>query len=102
MPFFQVGGKLILFIHVPRTGGTTVERHLRTAGPLFFFGSSSFMRVSAQHLHGTELEKLFPSGLFDYAFMIVRHPVERMLSQYAFENARGNNRMNLKFPMWLR
>lgn len=102
MPILKADDKLALFIHVPRTGGTTVEYHLSKAGVIFFknFGRADLLRVTAQHLHGSELKALFPDRLFDYAFMIVRHPVQRIVSEYGFHDRA--NRARLPFSLWLR
>ncbi len=40
-----------------------------------------------QHAHGDVLRRMFTEGFFDYTFMIVRDPLERMKSEY--RHARG-------------
>jgi hypothetical protein len=104
MPILRLANRLVLFIHVPRTGGTTIESHLGNAGTLFLknTGSTPLLRVTAQHLHGRELVALFPAGLFDYAFMVVRHPVQKMLSEYGYARLVHPERPQLPFRLWLR
>jgi hypothetical protein len=104
MPICKLGDRLILFIHVPRTGGTTIEHHLGELGTVFFktSGASTLMRVTAQHFHARDLKTIFPEGLFDYVFMVVRHPVSRILSEYAYERSMRPNGLNLPFSLWLR
>ncbi len=55
-----------------------------------------------QHLHGKILESMFEPSFIDYAFMIVRDPVSRMVSEY--RHSRGLDRIETRFGFsrWLR
>jgi GT2 family glycosyltransferase len=93
MPIVKTAGKIIYFAHVPKCGGSAVEQYLRAR-----FGSVAFLnehfyalpisrhwtRSSAQHIPVDILNRLFPVGFFDASFAIVRHPVERLLSEYHY------------------
>lgn len=93
MPIVKTAGKIIYFAHVPKCGGSAVEHYLRAR-----FGSIAFLdenfyalpgplhwtRSSAHHIPIDILNRLFPVGFFDASFAIVRHPVERLLSEYHY------------------
>lgn len=84
MPFIQAHGKKILFIHVPRTGGTSTEQWLSSVAPLRFFsyGIPSFLKCTPQHLTYSDIAALFGEEFFEYGFMIVRNPYRRLESEY--------------------
>lgn len=84
MPFIRYRDRNILFVHIPRTGGTTIEHWLRKLGPLGLFSHSlpGFSRVTPQHLRINDVEELLGEGFFDYAFAVVRNPFERIASEY--------------------
>ncbi len=94
MPVFFKDQKRILFIHVPKAGGTSIE---------FFFESNGYKtayldrggspeslnpqrRCSPQHMHAAVLNTLFDTTRFDYVFMTVRHPITRLLSKFTMEH----------------
>ena len=91
MPVFIKDKRYVLFPHVPKTGGTSVERlfrrsgwdvHLRSgqvgAGTLHYV-----RRCSPQHLHGALLSELIDLRRVDLTFMVVRDPIARFRSEYA-------------------
>ena len=82
MPFVEIGGRRVLFVHIPKTGGSSVEEWLSGHGRLRFGGGSAFLRGNAQHLPYKDHVNLFGGDFFDYAFAIVRSPYERALSEY--------------------
>lgn len=100
MPILRASGKLIYFAHVPKCGGTSVERYLRDRfGALAFVDDAWWSRgrgrwgaSSPQHVTAEALATLFPDGFFDVAFAIVRHPATRFVS--AFVNARNDGRIS--------
>lgn len=85
MPFVELEDKRrLLFIHVPKTGGTSVEEWMRTLGPLRFHEAAipKALKCSPQHLRMTDVNILFGQRYFDHAFMIVRDPYDRIASEY--------------------
>lgn len=109
MPFIRHGSKTILFIHIPKTGGTSIEHWLASQGPISFHHSgkpSPAMRVTPQHLRYWDLRNLFAPGFFDYGFAVVRNPFRRMESEYrmrmlAIKGDPATTRRIIPFPLWL-
>lgn len=113
MPLFRINNKNILFIHVPKTGGTSIEMALSELSPMSFHSRNGKQLKSAldgpftrglplQHFHARLLEACFDASLIDYAFMIVREPVARLVSEYRHSRAMGRLDARLPFSAWLR
>jgi hypothetical protein len=94
MPIFRKDGKNILFIHVPKCGGSTIENAFRGSGYDVMYldrdtkrtGMNHLRRCSPQHMHAQLLQEIFRLERFDLVFMTVRHPVARFRSEYVFRN----------------
>jgi hypothetical protein len=85
MPLYERNGKIILFVHIPKTGGGTIEKCLRDAGAREALRSNNrtdFTELSPQHLHAAIYKHYVPSTFYDYGFAVVRHPLDRFLSEY--------------------
>jgi hypothetical protein len=105
MPVARINNQLICFIHIPKTGGSSIEKYLSEHGLISFFRKIGppLVPCSPHHFHAELLQKFFASDLFDWSFMVVRHPAERLLSQYRYQTRKPNLiRNNLSFSMWLR
>lgn len=89
MPLYRVNGKLILFVHVPKAGGRSVERALKAVGTESFLRHRPFKQLpcSPQHFHAELLDYLFSKDFFDFTFAVVRHPLDRILSEYRMRTA---------------
>jgi hypothetical protein len=98
MPLAIYRDKVCLYIHVPKTGGSSVEAHLRQHGRIFLHshGPAELMRTTGQHLHSTDLKAIFRAEDLDYVFMTVRHPIDRMVSEYRWRER------HVPFSVWLR
>lgn len=75
--------KKCIFIHIPKTAGTSVEQFLKDNGKneIEYLGVQN--NRSMHHYTALELKKLEPR-IFDiyYKFSIVRNPYDRLLSEY--------------------
>jgi hypothetical protein len=111
MPIYRIHNRNILFIHVPKTGGTSVEKFLETiAEPGLHNKSRKLLRdfssgwlapsLAMQHFDRKLLEGVFPNNFIDYAFMIVRHPVDRLISEYRHSRTHGRLDSRLPFNVW--
>ena len=100
MPFVETQDKRrILFIHVPKTGGTSVEDWMQTLGTLRLHHPAIpvALKCTPQHLRMSDLNNLFGKRYFDYAFMIVRNPYDRIASEYRM---RAELQADSFFRMW--
>lgn len=94
MPIFRKDGRNILFVHVPKTGGSTIEKVFRESGyqTLYLDGKvgpasvNHVRRCTPQHMHADMLEMNFRLGNFDEIFMMVRDPLARFKSEYIWRN----------------
>ena len=88
MPIIQINNQSILYMHIPKTGGTTVEAIFKKQGGkrLLFNSKPSvddfYFPCSPQHFHLTLVKQLCPLDVFDYRFTIVRNPFSRLASEY--------------------
>jgi hypothetical protein len=108
VPVFYRDGIKILYIHIPKTGGTAIEMFFEQNG----FGVAYLDRggkagnlnptrlCSPQHMEAAILAKVFRLSSFDYIFMTVRHPIERILSEYKMRVAEKIDLPDVN--MWVR
>jgi hypothetical protein len=83
MPVYERGGRRVLFVHIPKTGGTSIEAAFRRAGFAESYLSKSFTPHGCrpQHLTAADLVEEFPGLPFDYVFAVVRDPAARFGSE---------------------
>lgn len=103
MPIFSVDGKRVLFIHVPKTGGMALARHLSPYMVERFDTQPPGLpvRLLPRHFHAAPLEAMLDAGMFDWVFMVVRHPADRLVSEYRYQK-RKPWKPRLSFGPWLR
>jgi hypothetical protein len=87
MTILSRDGHTILFLHIPKCGGSSVVETFRAAGyetELEIRGKPirSFMRTTPQHLTCSDLRSMVRFDQIDRVFGVVRHPVDRLLSEY--------------------
>lgn len=79
-----------VFIHIPKCGGTTIEKILGTCTPkeLFDYGHrlDKSLDKSLQHLTYLELKENLKINWVDfYSFSVVRNPYSRAVSEYKYQ-----------------
>lgn len=86
MPFVIQSGKSVLFVHIPRTGGTSIEAWMRKLAPLKLhnFQTGPSMKVTPQHLTRADVDCLLGDWPWDLAFAVVRNPYKRLESEYRY------------------
>ena len=110
MPIFRINDKLIYYAHVPKAGGSSVADYFKTLGArsAFTFGAQWRQRprdrwssTSPQHIDAKSLGELFPADFFDACFSVVRHPEDRIISEYKFRAGRSKVHAALPLSDWL-
>lgn len=84
MPLARIGATTLFFVHVPKTGGTSVEAYLRAKGAaLALYGQArDWARVPVQHLHREAWAEIVPPGAYDAGFAVLRDPKARLISEF--------------------
>lgn len=94
MPIFRIGDRLHYFAHVPKCGGSSVERYLGDRFGKLAFVDTRYLerpaplrwtRSSPQHVAVADLRRLVPEDWIASAFAVVRHPLHRLISAFAFQ-----------------
>jgi hypothetical protein len=100
LPIARANGQNVLFIHIPKTGGTSIEEWLRESYPLSLHNSriGHALPCVPQHFHAELLLYLFDKGLIDYSFAVVRNPYRRLLSEYNYRMSYPRKRRERIFP----
>jgi len=105
MPLFRdYSNKNILFIHIPKTGGASIETWLSQyfTMSLHTIEVPAPLKITPQHLQYSDL-KLILGKIWDYAFAIVRNPYERIISEYFYLTQWTYNKFEDRpdFSMWV-
>ena len=106
MPLWFCSGKLILFGHVPKTGGSAVFDYLvrRLGEPLLAAINPVELRgtgliTNPEHFTKKDIASCMNIDALDYSFAFVRDPMERLMSEYRYQ--RGVSRSSrLSFSSW--
>jgi len=73
----------VLFIHIPKTGGGSVEQFFRQNGfSMRLYGKPSQLVCSYQHFHAELLRHVVNLDKINYVFTITRDPLQRLISEY--------------------
>jgi len=93
MPVFRFDSNAVIFFHVPKCGGTSVEFFLSQKAEMDFFSKKSrVFGVPPQHLIPKKLFLLNIDLESLSSFAIVRHPLKRMVSEFKYrKNLKVNN-----------
>jgi len=92
MPFFRKNQKTVLFVHIPKTGGTSIELTLRHHCRLFFYSPEKpILNSSPQHFPIKDINDIFGSSFYDYSFSIIRNPYKRIESEYFYQKSMTKN-----------
>jgi hypothetical protein len=95
MPLCRICEKVILFVHISKCGGTSIETllekesgeklFLREVGQTNPLNNVSF--CSPQHYHASILSKLLCFEKIDFIFTIIRNPFARLLSEFSMRSS---------------
>ncbi len=95
MPIYRINNKDILFVHIPKTGGTSIHAWLSRFGESTLWSPTPDVALNGlslprplpctpQHLMYSYIVEHLAGHRFDYVFSIVRDPLDRMISEYKF------------------
>lgn len=89
MPLCRILDRLVLFVHIPKAGGTSIERFLAASGQIALLHGRKIrgMNMTPQHIHAAIYEKILPEQFYDYSFCVVRNPFDRLASEYIMRDA---------------
>jgi len=103
MPVFQKNKSKLLFIHIPKTAGFSIEQTLVREGyEMTYHAKGEAHRrfaCSDQHMHKELFESEFSNIEFDHIFTVVRCPINRLVSE--FNGLVSFSRNTLKISMHL-
>ncbi|MEP0071339.1 MAG: sulfotransferase family 2 domain-containing protein [Marinomonas sp.] len=80
--------KNILFIHIPKTGGTSIEQSL-SIYPEAFFNKFNKYHVTPQHFDREDYLHLSIPSIIEASFCLVRNPLDRLHSEYKYRVRRS-------------
>jgi hypothetical protein len=105
MPLFRINNKIIFFVHVPKTGGSSIESFFSRFGRLALLTTDdhSWPKNNAQHMTASVYSRILPRSFYDYGFTIVRNPFDRIVSEYRMrcKNQGTRGRRIKEFPEWV-
>lgn len=108
MPVFSKDGKVVLFVHVPKTGGRTIESRFQASGFALSYidmeagGLNRIRLCSPQHMDAAQYSRIFDLPRFDFMFAVVREPVSRLKSELGMhlqQNFRNSVEQNDQWVM---
>jgi hypothetical protein len=93
VPLAKVNGRLLHFIHIPKTGGSAVSSYLRAKGQVALYSRESvgWSKSTPQHMEAATHRVLLPEGFADHSFAILRDPLDRLLSEYRYRATRRHD-----------
>ncbi len=106
MPLFRFDTALLLFIHVPKTGGSSIEAALRKMGgrpALLAATTQGYARCTPQHMQAEVLSAFVPEDFYDMRFAVVRDPQSRLVSEFKMRRVGRKQRglAALSFSDWV-
>lgn len=98
-PFLQKGNPKVVFVHIPKTAGTSIHRAIG-GNPI-----DKKMRMK-KHYSASEICELIGKKGWEQAFKFafVRNPWDRLLSQYRFRLRKGRikeEKFRKSFKLWV-
>lgn len=108
MPIYSKQKKHILFIHIPKSGGSSISKMFkdkRWEESYIIRGKSldeiKYIKCSSQHFHNEIIREIFNLNEFDKIFTLVRDPFERLKSEYYWQ-LKQNIISNIKPDDWFK
>lgn len=94
MPLFINNDKKTFFIHIPKCGGTSIEKSLKDRTNTIYLHNrftGPVLPCPPQHLNRVWIQSLFYGGINDISyFAVVRHPLLRIVSEFFYAHRNKN------------
>ena len=97
----------LLFVHIPKNAGTSIEYYFGMMKPKLFYGTNSITEgkvlFSPQHLTPPLLKKKLGDKIYGeyFKFAFVRHPNERVISEFFWQQRINQIPKNMNFKKWV-
>ena len=97
----------LLFIHIPKNGGTSIEKFFNMMGKDSFYGSNTITEsgvlYSPQHLTPDLLQKYLDKDIYNtyFKFSFVRNPYDKVKSEFFWRQRIGDINTNTDFKKWV-
>lgn len=106
MPLFSKNKEKIFFIHVPKTGGTSIKKIFLSneySVSIHEYSSNGFNPLTdknkypaaLQHIHAEIIKEEVDVSNVNYFFAFYRDPIERLISEYNYRKP------GMKFESWI-
>ena len=89
MPLYRINNHLVFFVHIPKTGGSSIEASLESKGSVCLSKKIDCFPAPFQHLHAELFQRLVPDDFYDKGFAVCRNPYSRLISEYRHQIIRG-------------
>ena len=111
MPLYKVEYENIqiffLFVHIPKTGGTSITKFFKLLKFSETYGKDNifrqFLKETPQHFTYNTLNNLININKLEFSFAIIRDPFDRIISSYFWSKINTNHAEVLKkinFETW--
>lgn len=90
MPLLRSTVNNVFFIHIPKTGGTTIEKNSTNQGIRVEFHNIHTPNCMSQHLHINDLNIFYPLYQVYNPFAIIRDPWQRLCSEFIYSSKQEN------------
>ena len=85
MPLYRTDAGVVFFAHIPKTGGTSIEKTLNSAGAaeaLKLKKQAGYSKATLQHMHAELYTEANGKNFADYSFTVIRNPYDRFASEF--------------------
>lgn len=99
MPLLRINNSIVFFVHIPKTGGTSIENTLAELGSISIHRKPVSYWVPPQHWHAELYNVVIPPDFYDLGFLVCRNPYVRLLSEFCHRSRRDAVK-ELGFDRW--
>lgn len=102
MTLYRANGRVLHFVHIPKTGGSSLGTTIRNSGArraLHHKSDLGFLKMPVQHMHAHLYTRLIPKQFCNATIAVVRDPLARMMSEFKYQE--NLNRTRLSFDQWV-